>query len=517
MSPNSKINNNSTSRSVPKPNQSNVKLGTNKASKGKSQNPPKKTHSQPVLKSMSSQAMGGAFTTPALVGWNEDKSYQALDEFKSRNSAYLQTLLNPWSCHGIGIPADSLASVKVSVTRRLSVSIDTNGNGFWTWGLSAGGVDGTTATLANDYWVNNGFLGPERSIKHRYSQSSGAFVGGGPVFQGQYSNGTSALDVNNLFKITSTSGIITTAISSWELPENVQSFLQDNFTALRVCSAGFTVNTTSSALENKGLLSVASLPRTYFDSIKAVGRGDAYAGVVPTDDFVDLFGDISTYPGSIVLPLNKGVGATGRYFPYDPPTRTYATIPVPDSFAEIIDPNGLDDSYRPGFMMFTVTGAEPSTTLIVDVILNLEGLPTTNTLLQTTTTTNLHDDMELDHAMDVCQREPPCFAGSEMSTHGVELGSMNGPNLATVRNSVAASRPLMSGVHLHSQWNFRNTNDHRTMVLRGTDLATVFSHGPGLGKTSFMKKMGSVLSSVGPTVRMIDKIVTKFAPIISKL
>jgi len=456
-----------------------------------------------------------AFRTPNLNGWNDDKSYEYLDEFKSRNSAYLQSLLNPWSNFGIGIPNFTLDSVKISVTQRITVTVDVNGRAFFFWGIASGGVTGSGMSDAH-YMLNHAYLGPEADSLTVMDAGNNpptveALSVQSPV-QGTYSTGTSAIDSTNPFLLQA-SGANATSRADWDFPAATKSFLAVNFTGLRVVSAGFTINSTASSLDNKGLLTLVSLPRTFYSNSVPLGRTAGFGGVSITD-FANPFAEMAIYPNSVVVPLNKGVGGTVRYFPYDPPTMTYCNTSDAENseVSPTYDPESIPDEYRPGFLLAKVEGAAPATVLIIDIICNLEGLPSNNTLLQTATTGSIHDDMELDHAQSICERTPPAFAGSEMSSKTDGYGGNNGHSGIQAEGS----RSIMDGVALHNRWIF-NSGDH--VIQRVTNSSEFVKHvtpGPQLGK-SFMKKMGSIAGRIAPTIRMIDKIVTKFSPVLAHL
>jgi hypothetical protein len=468
-------------------------------------------HKVKLTNGLPDTSSGGAFHTPSMRGWNDDKSLALLKEFRSRNSSYLHTLLDPWSNIGIGVPCDALATVKLSCTRRIQFAVDSNGNAFFTWGFGIDSLNAGTVDTA-DYAVNNCFLGPWHSERELWDDSIATFI---PGFssnpQGQYTTGTSDLQSGNWFEFT-VDGSMHASRASWDFPTATKQFLWDNFTALRVVSAGVTFNTTASALDNKGLFTVASVPRGFIDPQKPLGTRASYTGAVPSSEFLDLETEVTTWPNSIVIPLNKGVGGTSLYFPYDPPTRTFATLGLQDDTnleEQQFFPRDIPTEFRPGFMAAVVSGAEPATVIIADVIINLEGLPITNALLQTTASNNLEDEMELTHVEDQLELAAPCFAGSELSTHNGVLGPTSDQVLSGF--DPTRHRRITNHLTIHNGWQFRD-HDHKLMVNGPNKIP-----GPGLGKSKFWKKAKSVMREVEPTVRMIDKVLTHLTPILATI
>jgi hypothetical protein len=426
----------------------------------------------------------GAGPVPNLVGWNDggDNSHShshgmaRLNEIKMQSNTYLSSLLNPWGIHGVKIPSGAALSVNLSVTRRISVLTDANGRAFLSWGYGPQATLGA-AFAAGDLVFNASGLGPSLRAKCFYDASATSFVGDVKTVQGCCSTGATITPATPFLY----SGAAASTFTTWDFPDETVTFIETNMSNIRVVSAGMAVNTTASALNTQGTMTLAAMPRGFF----ANGEN------INTSASLDLT-QMDIYPSSNVIPLNKGKGGTALYMPLDDMCREFTTIDATSPDILAYEPTELPETFRPGFIVCYVDGAEPSTTIFFDLIVNLEGVPNTNSLLQAMATSCTNDTMALDHADDVIESIFPTFPGTNMSEHG------NG-------GLEYSSRTLTFGdVRVHPlpfQHPKRGSGHKIPMKTRGN--VTI----PKLSKSIFDHVSG-IAKNVGPAVRMLDTVLS---------
>jgi hypothetical protein len=295
-----------------------------------------------------------------------------------------------------------------------------------------------------------------------------------------YNNGTFLPDEPFIYTWDGTDTTLSNGLS-WDLASGTLDFIEQNLRSSRVVSAAVAVNTTAAVTATSGILYAASLPRGFFpngDPLKVVGAG--------TQNF--RFTDIDTWPGSIAVPLNKGEGATSLYFPVDEMCRVYSEQLTNDTenIGPGYEPSEVDESLRPGFMVFYVTGAEPGTTMFFDIVLNLEGLPATNSVLLSMASPLMHDEYAIDHADDVLNRCSSSFQGTSMASHG------EGP----LGGRLVVDESSHTKLYLHTSPSIVPTS--------------TFKHVTGkvhvAGVKDLGKKLAKFATGAAPYVRLLDKV-----------
>lgn len=421
-------------------------------------------------------------TTPTLAGTSSGLSFnnsklEKLNAWKMRNNPYACTLVDPFRSYGVRIPDGSGSSITLSIHRRIYPTVNGNGQMFWTWGLGGGPQVASTTWAAPMSYVNTAAMGPPMRVRTlNTSATTPAWTDSVVTYQGAFNMAGALFTPTNVF---ARSGTFPLGWQTWDLPPGIITFLRDNTRSSRVVSAGVVINTTASVTNNQGQITVASLPRNFF------GNLDIISDFGGTNNF-DITA-IDTYPGSVVYPMNKGAGITALYSPVDTMARQFVESNVQNNDTSTV-PEALPEAFRPGSMIVYGTGLAPSTSLIFDIVLNLECQPSNNAVLNAESESYPEDDMALEHADDVAKNMSNVYAGSTLAM---------GQNDTT----------FLSGKVLMAE---RGNGEDCTLVLHSPQRALVdngIRHAPSLAKKKDLaSKIAGGVKSAMPYIRMADKL-----------
>jgi len=272
--------------------------------------------------------LAGGSSIAARSQFDTDDVYTQMNDWKTANSPYTHTLLDPYNNYGIGIPSGAISSVKISMTKRIAFTADANGKAWFSWGVASK----TDALVTDTVLYNVGFVGAEATTYSYYDLGDDTWNGGTST-QGCYSNGLVALNDNPFYT--------PTGLTNWDFPSD--SFLTTNFTSLRMVSGAVTIYNTSPLIEAEGTMAGAYLPRLAFDNHAPIAQAEnASIGAVRASS-------VPFFPNSVIVPLNKPGGLTALYFPSDPLTIAFSSTNVA---GRVYTPLELPETLRPGFFVF---------------------------------------------------------------------------------------------------------------------------------------------------------------------
>jgi hypothetical protein len=359
------------------------------------------------------------------------------------HSHYFKTLADPFSYHGEKIP-DPICypSSTFSITDRRVLTLTSNGGGTVIYG-NVGNTSVPSGSLIPIQWA-------------------AASVGGQSYCIGGMTTGLGVFSGGNIIP-TAVGEWIANTFPNWNT-SNPQ--VQGLYQKARLVSAGVCIDYLGTALNAKGRLTMASVPR-------ATLREKMIAGSISILDIQNLV-------GAKIIPINKLVGGSETYHPLDLKSFEYVDL-------DMIGDNSSDynlpafEAALGGEMFIVIDGAEAAATCQVTAVFNYEGIPRLNTLNLVQPGPSRDDPIELSMAKNAITKVPTTFVGSEAS----------------------ASRPLMSG----------KTQISPPAVSSGTTFTPTQEQREEEEEESFMT---SILDSAEDMLSSAPGIIGKAAPLARK-
>lgn len=357
------------------------------------------------------------------------------DKFVKDHNLYYQTLKHPALVSGAKVPdgCDEITSA-FTVVYRTSFSVGTNGIGAIMIGNTADG--GYGAMIPQPYAVTiNG--------------SAVAYIVG--VRSGQAGESAFVSTSSQLFSSGSASGAGSVAMN---LPNwiSTSSTIPSMFTRVRLVSAGMSLQSTAAFSSNGGYYFGASLPGRFFVDSDNSALNDI------------SLNDVKNLPGSKLVPINKGTGLSLTYNPTDPMCSEFAPLDL-----DTLSPTDVRWlQAQPGIFVAGVDGATSGTSIIVNLILNYEGIPETGALTFVTPTPGVDDPLALAEALNARESDS-LVVGSTSDYDGLHPESDGSHALEALPEAAELRQNPTGGMIVHSMGAVKATAARRSR--RGSSAA----------------------------------------------
>jgi hypothetical protein len=360
------------------------------------------------------------------------------------HSHYFQTLADPFNVHGEKIP-DNICypSSTFSITDRRVLTLTSNGGGAVIYG-SAANTGNAVGSLVPTRWINNS-----------------VFSGDNQFCVGFQTTGTGTFSGTNILPSAVGEGLV------FSFPNWNNSALQvpGIYSKARLVSAGFSIEYLGTALNAKGRMTIAAVPRVTLREKMTLGA-------------ITLL-DVQNLVGAKIIPINKLIGGTCVYHPLDSMSMTYTDLDSKEDNSTNVDFDSYSNCLGSEIYMI-IDGAEANATCQITSIFNYEGIPRLNTLNIVQPTFSRDDPIELSMAKNAINKVPTTFPGTDAVRPLME-------GKAQVQPSAA---PTSSTLHpTEEQREEGEEESFMTKVLDGAE--DMLSNAPGIiGKAAPLVRKG---------------------------
>jgi hypothetical protein len=265
------------------------------------------------------------------------------------SNPYLALVLDPWNSPPAFIPDDNMADTALfTVVKRLDVTV----------------INGVMAVRLGGYAMENSTLGAPAfaygivPTRNSYTPAALKWI------VGQTSSGSSG--PNQLFvSITATGAPPGQAIYFENAfgTDTTDSAVPSYFTHVRLISAGMQAQYTGTALDSKGLLVAAFVPKS----------GEASA-ILPDPENI-TFDQLMKIKDSAVCAVNTLKGIQAKYKPSDPMCFKFLNMGLTYNHQ---DSEEVDTTLQQGELFIAANGCTDGATFHIDIICHYEGLVASN-------------------------------------------------------------------------------------------------------------------------------------------
>lgn len=262
---------------------------------------------------------------------------------------YLACVLDPWNSPPAFIPDDNMADTALfTVVKRLELTVI---NGIIA--VRLGGYSMSNSTTAENYFVYG--LTPHRE---QNAVTEMAWI----VGQTHSASSTSS----QLFTSITASGVTPGQAIYFENAFGLggtASVVPKYFTHVRLVSAGMQAQYTGTALDSKGLLVAAFVPKS----------GES-ASILP-DPITITFDELMAIKDSTVCAVNTLKGIQAKYKPSDPMCFRFLNMNI--SYNSL-DSEEVDTTLQQGELFIAANGCTDGATFHIDIVAHYEGLVASN-------------------------------------------------------------------------------------------------------------------------------------------
>lgn len=375
-------------------------------------------------------------------------------------SHYFQTLADPFNVHGEKIPDDNTTpSSTLTITDRQVLTLSAGGLAALCYGIAGGNSalaygamvphiqilsfssDGKTSQKVtqadikkidtsvkkkmlktgdepvdinpndpNIVWIDNsdGHLTlKDGTIPKAYSEA--AYIVGTKTLPG------GAASTVDLFPPTVGTDQAPFTFTEWVADVGVPTLYQK----ARLVSAGISIDYLGSALNAKGRMTLASVPRR---TLRSSMQGGDLTLVM-----------IQNLVGAKIIPINKLKTGSLTYRPLDEMDRMYTDLTAEYDCTSMVF---HDDDMSLGNEFFVVIdGAEGSATCQITAVFNYEAIPKLGTLNLVQPTYSRNDPIELSMVSNAIEKVPTVHAGGGRATQALESGKTQIPEISAPESS----------------------------------------------------------------------------------